>query len=153
MNPIPKFTTACKLCRKNVAESPALNIPVIGDPGKQVQELLKVLLKHLTLHHTRELAEGAALFNEFQAFRILSAFEFEDPSMSPRLERIRAVIFSMVRKNGFSDGALEHMVAGFGLDPDDAKEVNEAMRIIRDCCCEIGRFAPAIPEESKLIKV
>lgn len=153
MNPITKFTTSCKLCHKKIAESPALNIPVIGHPGKPVEDLLKVLLKHLTIHHTAELMEGAALFNEFQAFRILSAFDFEDPSMAPRLERIRAVMFTLVRKNGFADGALEHLVAGFGLDPDDAKKVNEAMRTIRDCCCELGQFAPAIPEESKLIKV
>lgn len=148
-----KFFTACKICGKKVAESPALNIPIVGEPGKPVQDLLKVLLKHLTLHHTQELMEGAALFSEFQAFRILSAFEFEDPSMPPRLERIRAVMFQMVRKNGFNDGALEHMVAGFGLDPDDARKVNEAFRVIRDCCCELGQFAPGIPEESKLIKV
>jgi hypothetical protein len=114
---------------------------------------MKVLLKHLATHHTRELAEGAALLNEFQAFRILSAFEYEDASMEPRLENIRAAIFAIVRKNGFVDSALEHVVAGFGLDPEDAAKVNEALRAVRDACCELGEFAPRVPAESKIVSV
>jgi len=140
-----RYVTTCKLCRRAVAESPALEIPIIGHPGKRVEDLLKVLLKHLTKHHAAELMEGAALLNEFQAFRILSAFDYEDPTMTPRLENIRAAIFALVRKNGFTDASIQHIVAGFGLDPEDAAKVNEAMRTVRDACCEFGQWAPKIP--------
>ena len=146
-----RYRTTCNLCHKAVAESPALEIPIIGDPGKRTQELLNVLMKHLTKHHAEPLQKGAALAAEFTPFLILSAFSFEDPSIVPRLENIRAAIFAHVRKNSFTDASLEHIVAGFGLDPDDAVKVNEAMRAVRDACCEFGQFAPQIPAPSPLV--
>jgi len=146
-----RYVTTCKLCRRDVAESPALEIPIIGEPGKQVQKLMSVLLKHLQKHHKKELADGTALLSEFAPFLILSAFNYEDPTMTPRLENIRAAIFAIVRKNSMTDASLEHIVAGFGLDPDDAKKVNEAMRAVRDACCEFGQFAPQLPAPPALV--
>jgi hypothetical protein len=148
-----KYTTTCRLCERRVAKSPALEIPIIGQPGKRVQELLTVLVKHLSKYHPNELKEGAQLCAEVQPFLILTAFDYEDPSMSPRLENIRAAIFSIVRKNFFTDAALEHIVAGFGLDSDDAKKVNEAMRAVRDACCEMGTFVPStkLPTQTPMV--
>lgn len=158
MNPVlvsatGRYRTSCKLCRRDVAESPALDIPIIGQPGKKAEELMKVLVKHLTKHHAKEFQEGAALLAEFPPFLILSAFNYEDPTMPPRLENIRAAIFAIVRKNSMTDASLEHIVAGFGLDPDDAAKVNQAMKAVRDACCEFGQFAPKVPETSKLAQV
>jgi hypothetical protein len=140
-----KFLTTCNLCRRPVAESPALEIPIIGQPGKKVQELMRVLLKHLTKHHAEEFQKGSALLAEFTPFLILSAFTYEDPTITPRIENIRAAIFATVRKNSITDASIEHIVAGFGLDPEDAARVNDAMRAIRDACCEFGQFAPKVP--------
>jgi len=140
-----KYVTTCKLCAKRVAESPALEIPIIGNPGHKVQQLMSVLLKHLTKHHVKEFQQGAALFAEFQPFLILSAFDYEDPTIPPRLELMRAALFVQVRKNTIQDSAIEHIVAGFGLDPEDAKKVNQAMKEIRDACCEFGNYAPQVP--------
>ena len=137
-----KYTTTCKLCRRRVAESVALNIPVVGEPGKRAAELTKILMKHLEKHHAQEFQQGAAMLAEFPAFLILAAFCYEHPSMGPRLEQIRASIFAVVRKNSIMDSSLEHIVAGFGLDPDDAVKVNQAMKSLRDACCELGTFAP-----------
>jgi hypothetical protein len=148
-----RYLTTCKLCAKRVAESPSLDIPIIGAPGKGVQELMQILVKHLTKHHAEEFQKGAALVAEFKPFLILSAFHFEDPTMDPRLEIIRAAIFAVVRKNTLSDASLEHIVKGFGLDPDDAQKVNEAMKSVRDACCEFGPFAPKLPEQSCVIPV
>src|ERR1035437_10058700 len=119
-----RYVTTCKLCRRNVAESPALDIPIIGQPGKKAEDLMRVLIKHLGKHHAKEFGEGAALVQEMGPFLILSPFKFEDPSMLPRLENIRAAIFAIVRKNSMTDASLEHVVAGFGLDPADAAKVN-----------------------------
>lgn len=148
-----RYVTTCKLCRRNVAESPALEIPIIGDPGKNVQQLLKVLMKHLEKHHPEDFRHGAALLAEFPAFLILCAFDYEDPTMPPRLENIRAAIFGVVRKNTVPDSSIEHIVAGFGLDPEDARKVNQAMKAVRDACCEFGQFAPKVPQESKIVTV
>lgn len=144
-----KYTTTCKLCRRRVAESVALNIPVVGEPGKRATELTKILMKHLEKHHATEFAQGASMLAEFPAFLILAAFDYEDPTMPPRLEQIRAAIFQVVRKNTMTDASLEHIVAGYGLDPDDAAKVNEAMRAVRDACCELGQFAPEMPPTPK----
>jgi hypothetical protein len=152
-SPTGRYTTTCKLCRRRVAESPALDIPIVGQPGKKVQELLTVLVKHLMKHHAEQFAEGVSIQAEFTPFLILAAFEHEDPSIAPRLENIRAAIFERVRKNSFRDADLEHIVAGFGLDPTDQDRVNEAMKAVRDACCEFGQFAPKIPQESKIIPV
>jgi len=148
-----RYITTCKLCRRDVAESPALEIPIIGRPGKKAEDLMRVLVKHLGKHHAKEFNEGAALVQEMAPFLILSAFNFEDPTMPPRLENIRAAIFAIVRKNSMTDASLQHIVAGFGLDPQDADRVNEAMKAVRDACCEFGQFAPKVPEGSKIVTV
>lgn len=146
-----KYTTTCKLCRQKVAEAPALDIPIVGDPGKRGKKLMQVLTTHLGTHHPQEFAQGAALLDETLSFLVLAAFQHEDPSVDPRIEAIRAQLFARVRKNTLADSMLEHIVAGFGLDPEDAQKVNEAMRSIRDACCEFGEFAPRVPQESKII--
>jgi hypothetical protein len=152
-----KYTTTCKLCRRDVAESPSLDIPVIGDPGKRAGELMTVLLKHLMKYHARELKAGSdfanAIAKELPAFMIMHAFIHEDPSVGPRLESTRAPLFAMMRKNSMTDASLEHIVAGFGLDPDDAVKVNEAMKAVRDACCEFGEFAPKTQEPPRIIPV
>jgi hypothetical protein len=73
--------------------------------------------------------------------------------MLPRLENIRAAIFAIVRKNSFSDDALQSIIANLGLDPDDARKVHEVMKSVRDACCEFNQFAPRVPEESKILVV
>lgn len=148
-----KYKATCKLCRRPVAESPALDIPVVGDPGKRTKELQVVLMRHLAKHHTEGFTDGAQLLDEVLSFLVLAAFHFEDPSIEPRIEAIRARIFQKVRKNTMEDAMIEHVVAGFGLDPDDALKVNGAMKALRDACCEFGQFAPKVPETSKLIQV
>jgi hypothetical protein len=146
-----KYKATCKLCRKPVAESPALDIPVIGDPGKRVKELQVVLMRHLAKHHTEGFTQGGELLDEVLTFLVFTAFQFEDPSIDPRIEAIRARVFAKVRKNTMEDAMIEHVVAGFGLDPDDALKVNGTMKALRDACCEFGPFAPKVPEISKLV--
>ena len=152
-----RYTTTCKLCRRDVAESPSLDIPVIGDPGKRAGELMTVLLKHLLKYHAKELKAGSdfakAVGRELPAFMIMHAFIHEDPSVGPRLESTRAPLFAMMRKNSMTDESIEYVVAGFGLDPGDATKVNEAMKSVRDACCEFGEFAPKTPEPPRIIPV
>jgi hypothetical protein len=137
-----KYVTTCRLCRTAVAKAPALEIPTVGAPGKRFNDLITVLTKHLVKHHAQEFKEGAALLDEILYFLVLTAFEHEDPSVDPKIEAIRAHVFQKVRKNSFADAMLDHIVAGFGLDPDDADKVNQAMRAVRDACCEFGQYAP-----------
>ena len=137
-----KYTTTCRLCRKEVAKAPALDIPVVGQPTKRMTDLMQILTKHLGKHHAQEFQEGAALLDETLTFLVLSAYDHEDPSIGPRFEAIRARVFQKVRKNTMHDNMIEHVVASLGLDPDDAKLVNDAMKSLRDACCELGTFAP-----------
>jgi hypothetical protein len=137
-----KYVTTCRLCRKEIAKAPALDLPVVGQPGKRMNDLMQVLTKHLGKHHAQEFKEGAALLDETLAFLVLTAYDHEDPSIGPRFEAIRARLFAKVRKNTMEDNMIEHVVAGFGLDPEDAVKVNQAMKGLRDACCELGTFAP-----------
>jgi hypothetical protein len=146
-----RYVTTCKLCHRQVAEAPNLEIPIIGNPGKKAEDLMRVLLKHLTKHHQEDFKRGAQLSAELPPFLILSAFEHEDPSIIPRLENIRAAIFAQVRKNSFTDSSLQGVVAAFGLDPDDAAKVLDGMKAVRDACCEFGEYAPKIVQESKIV--
>ena len=137
-----KYTTTCRLCRKEVAKAPALDLPIVGQPNKRMVDLMQVLTKHLGKHHAQDFQQGAALLDETLSFLVLSAYDHEDPSIPPRFEAIRARLFAKVRKNTMEDAMIEHVVAGFGLDPDDAAKVNQAMKSLRDACCELGAFAP-----------
>jgi hypothetical protein len=147
----PRYITTCKLCTASIAETNALNVPLEGHPGASVEKLIKVLVKHLQTHHLQELQQGVMLSNEFAPFLILSAFRFEDPSLPRRLEMMRGAIFAHVRKNTMSDDAIAHIVATWGLDPEDAVKVNEGMRALRDVLCEFGEFAPKPPDEKLII--
>ena len=137
-----KYTTTCRLCRKEVARSFSMDIPTVGHPGKRMSDLMQVLTKHLGKHHAEDFKQGAALLDETLTFLVLSAYDHEDPSIPPRFEAIRAQLFAKVRKNTMQDAMIEHVVAGFGLDPTDADKVNQAMKSLRDACCELGTFAP-----------
>jgi hypothetical protein len=137
-----KYTTTCRLCHKEIAKAPALDIPIVGHPNKRMTDLMQVLTKHLGKHHAQEFQQGAALLDETLAFLVLTAYDHEDPSVDPRIEAIRARVFQKVRKNTMEDNMIEHVVATFGLDPDDAAKVNQAMKSLRDACCELGTFAP-----------
>jgi hypothetical protein len=141
-SPTGKYTITCRLCRKEVAKAPALDIPVVGQPNKRMTDLMQVLTKHLGKHHAQEFVQGAALLDETLAFLVLTAYDHEDPSVPARIEAIRAQLFQRVRKNTMEDNMIEHVVATFGLDPDDAVKVNQAMKSLRDACCELGTFAP-----------
>lgn len=146
-----RYFTTCKLCGKRVAEAAPLDIPIVGEPGPQVGALMKVLYKHLALNHARDLSEGAAAMSEFQAFRILSQFQYQDPTMEPRLENIRALVFQIVRKNSMTDESLFAIVDSLEMGPLVAASVLDALKAVRDACCEMGQFAPRVPKEAKII--
>ena len=148
-----KYATTCRLCRKRVAEAPALDLPIVGAPGKRSNDLMKILTKHLAIHHSGEFSEGGALLDETLSFLVLTAFDHEDPSIDPRVEAIRARIFAKVRKNTMADNMIDHVVASMGLDPDDAAQVSQAMKAIRDACCEFGEYAPKGMADSRIIPV
>jgi hypothetical protein len=139
-----KYVTTCRLCLAKVAESPALEIPIVGHPGKKIEQLMQVLVKHLTKHHPDEFQRGTKIYQEFLPWIILHAFDYEDASIGPRLENIRAGLFQEVRKNSFTDQSLSTITASIGLDPDDAAKVLKALQLVRDACCETGTYAPAI---------
>ena len=160
-----KYATTCRFCMKMIAESSPLDVPVIGEkPGERAEQreaaLLAKMYKHLVLRHQPEFQQGLSLSKlmtelakEYKPFLILSAFECQDPSASQRLENIRAIIFGSVRKNTMADNMIDHVVASMGLDPDDALKVNQAMKAIRDACCEFGEYAPRMPQESGIVIV
>ena len=137
-----KYRTTCRLCGKDVAESSPLEIPLVGKPGDKADALFPILYRHLTKRHPEECKPGIALSAEIPVFFVLAAFTSEDPSLTARLEQTRASIFAVVRKNTIADATIEHLVAQFGLDAEAAAKVNEAMRELRNACCELGPYAP-----------
>jgi hypothetical protein len=140
-----KYVTTCRFCAQPIAETPPLDVPPTGEPGRKVEAIMKIMVKHLQKNHIEEFMQGLAFNQDFPAFLILSAFRFEDPSINARLETIRAGIFALVRKNTLTDASLQHVVATFGLDPDDAAKVLQGMLAVRDACCEIGQHAAKLP--------
>jgi len=150
-----KYTTHCKLCRRAVAESPALDIPIIGQPDKRTLKVIGLLGKHLSIHHSDEFTSGKALADlvgqELIPFLILSTFHHQDPSVMPRLEVLRAPLFAVVRKNVMPDEDLKTIIAALGLSGDDDEKVLAAMRTVRDACCEFGQFASKISTPSPLV--
>jgi hypothetical protein len=132
----------------------------MGQPGQRAEKLLALLVKHLTAAHFPEFQKGMALLQEFQAFCVLNAFAFQDPSIMPRLELTRASVFASVRKNVVTDESIGKLVTGLALElpAEDPKKIGadsieaciEAMKTLRDACCELGRYAPTVPEQSRV---
>ncbi len=150
--PTVGYVTQCRLCGEPVTKpSPPLDIPLLGEPGARAEKLVGICLQHLMQKHEAEFKEGTALLTQFQVFSILAAFNFGDPSVPPRLELIRAAIFAQVRKYTMHDNMIDHLIATWGLDPEDAEKVKQGMRALRDACCELGEFAAKVPEPSRIV--
>lgn len=153
-NKSPKYGTYCKFCNgKKIADAPALELPIVGEPSALAKKMQGKMLAHLQTHHWEQMMQGAALVDAFMSFAILSAFTHDDPSIRPRVENIRANIFQQVRKNSLNDVDLLSITADLGLNPDDAEKVAKAFRVIRDALCEVGQYAPAqtAPAPSPLV--
>jgi hypothetical protein len=150
-----RYVTTCKLCRRDVAQTPALNIPLIGEPGKHTKDLIGLLGRHLAKFHPAEFEAGKHLTDllnqEFIPFLILSTFHHQDPSVNPRLEVLRAPLFAVVRKNLMPDEDLKQIIAALGFSGDDDEKLLEAMRAVRDACCEFGQYAPQLPAPPPLV--
>src|SRR5271165_4969966 len=147
----PKFVTTCRLCFKQIERRPALNVPIIGRPPAACEDLVKKCLGHLSKHHPEDLQRGIAVSAEFSPWLIMSAFQFEDPTLPARLELIRSQIFAKVRKNTISDDSLTHIVSTWGLDPDDATKVLEGFKALPDSLCEVGQFSPKAPAAPRVV--
>ena len=146
-----KYVIKCRLCSKNVAESPALELPIIGHPGEKIEKLMQVLGKHLAKHHSEEFQRGIVIYQDFLRWLVLDPFEYEDASIAPRLENIRAALFQQLRKNSFTDEALATLAASIvGVDQSKVDQVLSALKLVRDACCEMGSYAPAI-QQSPLV--
>ena len=140
--PTVKYTASCRLCQKAIVQAPPLNIPILGQPDKRMNEYMQLLTKHLGKHHQQEFQEGAALLDETLAFLVLTAYNHEDPTVDPRVEAIRARVFAKVRKNTVTDSRIEDAVARLGLNPDEEANVKQLLKGVRDACCEFGDYAP-----------
>ena len=144
-----KYTTTCRLCQKAIARSEPIETSTGERNAGREKALVSKMLGHLMARHNPEFQRGveqAALMEElakeYKPFLILGAFDCDDPNVSQRLEGIRAAIFASVRKNVVSDAIIEHNLTTLGLNPEDAVKVNQAMKSLRDACCELGTFAP-----------
>ena len=135
------YKTECLLCH-GVQHNPPLNI----EPDKQQQpravtEFIEKLLRHIGKRHLPELTQGKNLLAQYQVFLILSQFESEDPSVQAVLNGMRADIFQRCRKNIPTDMDLEILLARCETRDD----YYQAMRALRDLCCETGPHAPQLP--------
>jgi hypothetical protein len=145
------FKTECLLCHK-VQTNPPMDIPLIGQPGKHVEEFLRRLLMHIGTSHPTEMKQGAALLAQYQTFLMLSQFQSEDPSVTQVLEGIRADVFQRARKNVPTEADLDLLASKVEFStPADAKKARDAMQAIRDLCCELGAAAPQLPEQSNIV--
>lgn len=149
---ISRHTITCKLCAKQIAHHPALEIPLTGPLGPKAEKLEKLLQKHLYEEHQEQVMHAATIARGFIPFLVWNAFDTPDPSVAPRLEIIRAPIFGMVRKNSFSDEALQDLTARLELNKEEADRVYIALRMVRDACTEAGSFAPQMPEPSRVLQ-
>jgi hypothetical protein len=151
MAPALEYVTSCRICGKDVARSVSLDIPIMGQPGQRAEKLLALLVKHLTAAHLPEFQKGMALLQEFQAFCVLNAFAFGDPSIMPRLELTRASVFASVRKNVITDEAIVKLATELSPDVNgNDPKVIEVMKAVRDACCELGPYAPKIPGPARV---
>jgi hypothetical protein len=139
-----KYTTLCRIpgCGQRFQKSP-LDIPIIGQPDKQVIEFVLALLKHTQSKHPEAAAQIAGMVQQFTGFMALSLFECQDPKLSAMKESVRATLHRMTRKNYIADAFIDSKIADLGFDPEDSEGLKLLLTDMRDVLCEEGSYAPA----------
>jgi len=145
-----EYSTECQLCHKVRKHKPT-SIPLNGTLGTYETGLLRDFTAHVATKHRKQLETGVVLIQQYQTFLLLTQYKSTDPQIERVIESMRADIFRRCRKNVPSDEDLK-MVAERCNFPDEetATKAWQAMRAIRDLCCELGAAAPNF-EESKII--
>ena len=130
-------------------EPPAFNLPIVGRPddetSRKVKKMTEVLQRHMQRKHPEQFALGMMHVIAFSDWLTMSAFEFEDETLTPRQEATRAAIFALVRQNTFTDANLLHVISTLGLDPDEEKRVFDFAAALRNSMLEIGPQQPEQP--------
>lgn len=148
-----KYRAQCRICGKEIARFPVLDIPIIGQPGEKAKKVMKILGAHIATKHTEQFAAGMAMIQDFQAFLILSQFEVSDPTIRQRFEAIRAGMQMLTRKFTMSDQHISDAVTALDsanqLTPENVKLF---VREVRDILTEQEKHGPQIEQaQSNLV--
>ncbi len=150
MNPRAFLSTRCRLCRKEIAQAPALNIPLIGQPDFQAMQYLNLLKKHVDKRHPDKAEAWGEALREFGGMLMLSVFECEDPSVNARADLIRSVFVNQFASRT-PDANIVDVVARLELDPEKHTQVVKLICGLRDLWTERGQYAPKVGESESLL--
>jgi hypothetical protein len=151
--PAVKYTTTCQIpvldkgsitprpCGQQFLKSP-LDIPIIGQPGKQVVEFVTSLAGHISKHHPDQMKMASALVQEFMGLLVIAGFEIQDPTLQSMRERVRATAHRLTRKAYITNADIDDKIAELGFDLDDSRNLKILLTDMRDMLCEEGSYAP-----------
>lgn len=153
------FSTSCKICRKEIAQAPALNMPLTGLPDIAGLQYLQLLSKHMNKRHSDHAHAFEGAVQEFGAMLLTTKYEIEDPSVTKRAELIRSVFVSQFAFHS-TDEEIAALVARFaedarfGMPESTAAQLTELICELRDLWTCRGKYAPKTDDaEPKLIVV
>jgi hypothetical protein len=147
-----KHKTVCRVpgCGQEFLKSP-LDIPIVGQPNRQVVEFVTALAAHVQKKHPDLMNQLAASAQEWMGYLTVALFNIEDPSLLRMREHVRARMQLYTRKTTISDAEIQDRVARIGLDSEQEEGVNLLLRDMRDILTESGKYSPQLGEEAKIV--
>ena len=129
-------STICTLCQKHFEIPADLLVPTFPEPlDKRTEKLIEVMIKHVQKRHSEVLSKIGVESRELFGLQVLRCFEHENESLLQRMEATRIALHRQVAVT-VSDAALQHNVAGLGLQEGDAEKVLAFCKQLRGALTE-----------------
>lgn len=157
--------TKCLLCpiekRARIVSDPMPQVKPGEQPPEAVGRYVQALTDHIRKKHPESYAQIYAMAQIMMALLVVKEFETTDPGVETAREQLRNFIHRMTRKNDVTETdiqvRLEHIddsVTFFerdGKDAIDKDRILDELRDFRDFLLEEGDYAPAVPEEARIV--
>lgn len=113
---------------------------IIGEkPEERTARQMQALGEHLQATHPEALMKAVMIGAQVQGMLLMQNFETSDPTITTHMDQMRYEIHHNTRRIRIPDASIALRVSKIELSPDQAEEVAQAMREMRDILMETDR--------------
>lgn len=155
MTPTLEYLTTCRLCGKEIAKAPPLDVPSEGTPSYAAFQYLQLLERHLKRRHPEQARnlDGAAI--DFGAMLLTSCYQIADASVTRRADLVRDVFINQFARQVTIEELDKLVRQTLDLGIEDHDKALKLVSELRDLFTCRGQYHPQkqAPAEAPLILV